>query len=91
MNNKNKARCERCGKRLKKGGNNYRLECHIVSDFDGYLDASATKKSWQNIAKEIEQSGLTEKELEEQVYFKLEQKLCLDCRSEVINFLKGKS
>ena len=91
MNGKNKARCGRCGKRLKKGGNNYRLECLILSDFDGYLDISATKKDWQEIVDEIEHSDLTEEELEEQVYFKLEQKLCFDCRCEVINFLKGKS
>jgi hypothetical protein len=91
MRSKDKARCERCGKRLKKGGSNYRLECFIVSDFDGYLDISATKRDWQEIAKEIEYSGLTEEELEEQVYFKLEQKLCFDCRCDVINFLKRKS
>lgn len=82
-------RCQRCGKRLKKGGDNYRLECSLVADFDGYIDTSISKTNVEKIVGEIETSGMTEAELQEQVYFILRQKLCLDCRNEIVNFLKG--
>jgi len=82
-------RCERCGKRLKKGGDNYRLDCTIVSDFDGYIDISASRDNIEKSIKEVELSGLTQQELEEQVYFRRKQKLCFDCRNSVVNFIKG--
>ena len=84
-------RCQRCGKRLKKGGDNYRLECIIASDFDGYINIASSKQSIIKLTDEIELSGLTEQELEEQVYFRLTQKLCHDCRNELVDFLKGYS
>jgi hypothetical protein len=83
------SRCQRCGKRLKKGGDNYRLECSIVADFDGYIDASLDRSSIVELAEAIVLSGLTEEDLEEQVYFVIKQKLCRDCREEVVAFLKG--
>jgi hypothetical protein len=84
-------RCQRCGKRLKKGGDNYRLECIVASDFDGYINVASSKQTIIKLTEEIELSGLTEQELEEQVYFRLKQKLCHDCRNEVVDFLKGNS
>ena len=89
MDEKKIVRCERCGKRLKKGGDNYRLDCTIVSDFDGYIDISASRDNIEKSIKEVELSGLTQQELEEQVYFRRKQKLCFDCRNSVVNFIKG--
>jgi hypothetical protein len=90
MKDKKIVRCQRCGKRLKKGGDNYRLACSIVADFDGYIDMSVSSfDSAEEIVEEIKVSGMTEKELEEQVYYALNQKLCRDCREEIIAFLKG--
>jgi hypothetical protein len=90
MTDKKIVRCQRCGKRLKKGGDNYRLACSIVADFDGYIDMSVNSpESVDEIAEEIMVSGMTEQELEEQVYYVLNQKLCRDCREEIIAFLKG--
>ncbi len=89
MHRKKIARCGRCGKRLKRGGDNYRLECTIVADFDGYIDVPAGRKGIREIVEEIELSGMTEQELQEQVYYCLKGKLCLDCRNEIVNFLKG--
>jgi len=88
MNKSEKSSCARCGKRLKKGGDNYRLECSIVSDFDGYLDPGASKRAPEELLDEINESGLTAQELEEQVYYSLKQRLCFDCRCRVIEFLK---
>lgn len=89
MSDKKITRCQRCGKRLKKGGDNYRLECTIVADFNGYIDMSSAKTNGRQLLEEIETSGMTEAELQEQVYYVLKQKLCFDCRDEVMNFLKG--
>ena len=89
MTDRKDVRCYRCGKRLKKGGDNYRLECTITADFDGYLDTSADRQDISDVIEEIELSGLTEQELEEQVYLHLKKRLCLDCRNEIVNFLKG--
>ena len=89
MPEKETSRCQRCGRRLKKGGNNYRLECSVMADFDGYIDAAAAKTPAEKIVEEIETSGMTEQELEEQVYFVLKQKLCSNCRDEIVEFLKG--
>ncbi len=86
---KKNVRCERCGKRLKKGGDNYRLECSVTADFDGCLDASIANTSPEEILDEIEKSEVTEAELEEQVYFNTRQKLCHDCRNIIVSFLKG--
>ncbi|MCD6161605.1 MAG: hypothetical protein J7K40_04230 [candidate division Zixibacteria bacterium] len=88
MNINKPVRCKLCGKRLKKGGDNYRLECMVVSDFDGYINLSAKQSDIRELIDDIEHSKLTEQELNEQVYFELKGKLCLDCRNKVINFLK---
>jgi hypothetical protein len=87
---KESSRCGRCGKRLKKGGDNYRLDCIIASHFDGYLDATAANREQADLLSEIAESGLSEDELTEQVYFKLEQLLCFDCRTEIVEYLKRK-
>ncbi len=89
MSDKKIVRCERCGKRLRKGGDNYRLDCTVVSDFDGYINISASQEDIEESIKEIELSGLTPQELEEQVYFRCKQKLCFNCRNSVVNFIKG--
>ena len=88
MNRKKGIRCGQCGKRLKKGGDNYRLDCTVATDFDGYINVSADQDNMQKLMGEIKDSGLTERELQEQVYFNLKQKLCLDCRNKVVKFLK---
>ncbi len=89
MAEKKIVRCQRCGKRLKRGGDNYRLKCTLTADFDGYIDTSISNANIEKIIGEIETSGMTEAELQEQVYFVLNQKICLDCRNEVVNYLKG--
>jgi len=88
MNEKKDARCHRCGKRLKKGGDNYRLDCTITADFDGYID-EVSLKVLDEAVEDIELSGLTEEELQEQVYLNIRQKLCFACRNEIVNYLKG--
>jgi hypothetical protein len=89
MNIRKPIRCSRCGKRLKKGGDNYRLDCTLYADFDGYIGTDAGKRDFEEILTEIEESGMSESELEEQVYFNLKQILCFDCRTQIIEFLKG--
>lgn len=89
MTIKKEARCQRCGKRLRKGGDNYRIDCTIIADFDGYIDPAVEDMDPQVMAEEIALSGLSEQELEEEVYFNLKQKLCADCRDEIMKFLKG--
>ena len=49
MSIKKPVRCELCSKRLKKGGDNYCLECSVISDFDGYINLSASQKDIQEI------------------------------------------
>jgi hypothetical protein len=90
MTAKENARCGRCGKRLKKGGDNYRLDCSVVSAFDGYLNNGEANRDPGEIIAEITESGITEDELTEQVYFELKQLLCFDCRNEIIEYLKRK-
>ncbi|MCP4583311.1 MAG: hypothetical protein GY839_17020 [candidate division Zixibacteria bacterium] len=89
MTDKKDARCYRCGKRLKNGGDNYRLECTIVADFDGYIDISDTPKGLEELVANIELSGLTEEELQEQVYYRLKRRLCHLCRDEIVKYMKG--
>ncbi len=84
-----KRRCERCGRRLRKGGDNYLLKLAVVSDFDGYLDPKIWHKSPAELIEQIERSPLTEQELEEQVFFTLDKKICLECRNSIVTFLKG--
>lgn len=90
MADKQAFRCGRCGKRLKKGGDNYRLQCIIASHFDGYLDVAAARRDPAELISEIAESGLAEDELTEQVYYRLEQLLCFDCRAKVVEYLKRK-
>mgnify|MGYP000072065291 CR=1 FL=1 len=89
MSDDRKSRCERCGRRLRKGGDNYLLKVMIVSDFDGCLDPRILHESPAELIEQIEQSPLNEQELEEQVIYGLDQKICLECRNSIVAFLKG--
>jgi hypothetical protein len=87
-----KRTCHLCGKRFKKGGLKYRLKAELVSDFDGYLSLPYDEKKdySQEIRDTVEAlKGKSEKELEEEVYQKLELLLCPDCKRKLISFLKS--
>jgi hypothetical protein len=87
-----KLRCDRCGKRFKKGQTRYRINIEVISDFDGYIEDFSKKpqdfleKKIQMIIKETEE--LTEKELEEEVYLKRQGLICVNCREEFLKLLK---
>ena len=90
MNMKKAATCSLCGKRLRKGGDNYRIECVIASDFDGYINMPANQADIQKLIDDINLSDLGEEELNEDVYFELKGKLCHSCRNEIVDFIKGR-
>jgi len=86
-----KRRCQRCGKRFKKGGLKYHLKAELISDFDGYLSVpySHRKDYAQEIKDTVEAlKGKSGKELEEEVYRKFEFLLCVDCKKRLVSFLK---
>jgi uncharacterized protein Yka (UPF0111/DUF47 family) len=89
MNANGKKRCSRCGKRLKKGGAFYKLSAELISSFDGYIQVDEKENLAERI-KEMEQEvdGLTEKEMEEQVYKKYDYYVCPACRDEIDTFLE---
>jgi len=89
MTDKKNVRCYHCGRRLKKGGDNYRLECTIVADFDGYIYTSDAPEDIEGMVEDIELSGLTGEELQEQVYYNLKRRLCHQCRDEIVKYMKG--
>jgi hypothetical protein len=82
-----KARCARCGKRLKKGGVSYRLRAELISRFDGYIQDKG--KDLDETLEKIESdvAGMSEEELEKQVYQKIEYIVCSSCRDEIERFL----
>lgn len=88
MNNEQeKRRCEYCGKRLKKGGNNYRLNIEIISDFDGHLSLPLDEQRdyQQDIKTILEQiKDKSSSELEDEVYLKIEKIICAECRKVVL-------
>lgn len=89
---KQKLRCDMCGKRFKKGQTRYRINIEVISDFDGYIEDFSKKpegyleEKIQKIIKETEE--MTEKELEEDVYLKRHGLVCVDCREEFLKLLK---
>ncbi len=88
MADSKKLRCARCGIRFKKGGVSYRLKAELVSHFDGYIDVSGKKGLGEIIDKiNDDLSGLSEKEIEKQVYQKFEYIVCPVCRDEIEGFL----
>ena len=82
-------RCDRCGKRLRKGGDNYNFACTITADFDGYINIRPGPGKVEQVIQDFELSGLTADELEQQVYFTRRFKLCFDCRNEVEKMIRG--
>jgi phage major head subunit gpT-like protein len=90
---KEKPRCDFCGKRFKKGGTRYRIKIEILSDFDGYLEDISRKPldyMEKKIKKIIEETkDMTEKEIEEEVYLKREFLVCVACREEFLGVLKN--
>ena len=89
---KQKLRCDVCGKRFKKGQTRYRINIEVISDFDGYIEDFSKKpgdfleKKIQEIIKETEK--MTEKELEEEVYLKRHGLICVNCREDFLKLLK---
>jgi hypothetical protein len=84
-----KSRCLRCGRRLKRGGHKYRLSMEVYADFDGtILDED---ESLEQMRRQLEEyaEGKTAKELEEEVFLKIEGLLCVECRDEVVGFVRG--
>jgi hypothetical protein len=88
MNSKDKKRCARCGKRIKKGGIAFHLKAELISHFDGYLQIG-NKDSLREIVQEIESKlkENSEEELEHRVYQKFEYLVCAECRDELAQFL----
>jgi hypothetical protein len=85
-------RCARCGKRRKKGGTFYRLRAELISSFDGYIQFDETadmKEKIKEVEREVE--GLTEKEMEEQIYKRFDYYICPVCRDEIDTFLETES
>lgn len=88
---KTKLRCHLCGKRFKKGGTRYRLNLEIISDFDGHIE-DFSKKPDDYLQKKVDEileqtSGMTEEELEEEVYLKRNWLLCIGCRERFLRAL----
>jgi len=88
MNKVKAIRCGRCGKRLRKGGDNYRFNCEIASDFDGHIQINPDKIEFENIIDDVVTSGKSSEELEEDVYFERKHKLCHPCRDEIVILIK---
>jgi hypothetical protein len=89
---KAKLRCDLCGKRFKKGGTRYRINLEVVSDFDGYIEDFSKKPDdylQEKVEKILEQTqGMTEQELEEEVYLKRNWLVCVSCRERFLRALK---
>lgn len=82
-------RCARCGRRFRKGGTYYTVKAELISVFDGHINDRAAdfEKKLGEIEKELKDTP--EKELEEQVYKKIEYLVCVACRDEIDEFLKA--
>jgi hypothetical protein len=80
--------CGICGKRLRKGGNNYRMKLEIISDFDGHLSVPYDEnRKYEDEMKElIDKLGdIPAEELEEEVYYGKELLICAQCRKALIH------
>lgn len=89
---KTKLRCDLCGKRFKKGGTRYRINLEVISDFDGHIE-DFSKKPDDYLQEKIEKimgqtEGMTEQELEEEVYLKRNWLVCVGCRDKLVRALK---
>ncbi len=87
-----KARCARCGKRLKRGGLKYNIKIQVVSDFDGYLE-DYSKKPQDYLEKQLlklekDLNDKTEEELSEDVYIEKSLLTCERCRDWFVGNLK---
>ena len=91
MIEKEKARCTRCGKRFKKGGVRYRIKTELISHFDGHL-AINQNESMSEMRSKLgsDLDGLTEEQLEKQIYYKIEYLVCPVCRDEIEKYLDVK-
>ncbi|MCJ7507804.1 MAG: hypothetical protein MUO85_03615 [candidate division Zixibacteria bacterium] len=89
---KKKARCAKCGKRLKKGGLKYNIRVEVASDFDGYLEDYSKKPLdfLENRLKILEEDlkNRSEKELEEDVYIERSFLVCEGCRDQFVKILR---
>ena len=89
---KSRLRCDVCGKRFKKGGNRYRINLEVISDFDGYIEDFSKKpegylqKKIDKIMKETEE--MTEEQLEEDVYLERHWLMCVNCREDLLKTLE---
>jgi len=91
MNDKEKTRCARCGKRIKKGGVCYQVKTELISHFDGHLSTSQHESMSEILAHlDSDLDGLTEDQLEKQIYHKIEYLACPVCRDEIEKFLEIK-
>jgi hypothetical protein len=88
MIDKNKKRCAKCGKRIKKGGTAYWLKAELISAFDGYI-YSDEKINLDDLIDRaaLELEGQSPEEIEEQVYKKFEYLICAGCRDELDKLL----
>jgi hypothetical protein len=90
MNPAYKNRCARCGKRLKKGGPAFRLKAELISHYDGYIRVNPNNDIGQTLDKtNADLEGLTEEEIEKQVYQKFEYIICVSCRDEMERYLQA--
>ncbi len=89
MSENRKHRCARCGIRFKKGGSSFRLKAELISYFDGHIDVSG-KKGLEEVIDKINEdlAGLSEKQIQKQVYQKFEYIVCPVCRDEIEGFLR---
>ncbi|HEX9917169.1 MAG TPA: hypothetical protein VGB16_05470 [candidate division Zixibacteria bacterium] len=89
---KKKARCAKCGKRLKKGGLKYNIRVEVASDFDGYLEDYSKKPLdyLENRLKILEEDlkDRKELELEEDVYIERSFLVCGECRDRFVKILR---
>src|SRR3989304_2839454 len=86
---RDKNRCARCGKRIKKGGTFYRLKAELISSFDGHITVDQKQDIKDLIEKtKAELEGLSEEEIEAQVYKSFDYFVCPGCRDEIAGFLR---
>ena len=84
-----KSRCARCGKRIKKGGQSYRLKAELISHFDGYMQFNKKEGLEAQIAQlNKEMENMSAEDIERHVYEKFEYIICPGCRDEILDFLR---
>ena len=89
MSETEKLRCARCGKRIKKGGLSYRIKAELISHFDGYIAQNQKETMSEFLTRlDTDLEGLSEEQLEKQIYHKIEYIACPACRDEIEDFLK---